>query len=188
MPTPKHQINLRPVNPDHIMVHEHSTFLQRLRAIWVDAGIAAVVSAMISIVVSAGVSAYFQWHGQSVREQSLRIVDSGKQFDARHNAIIAQIGVFANRLQNTGDANKEQILSAIIEAQSQLLALRARLPKQDYALLSDYAHELDNLQDALDAVKKPTDLGPVFTSAQRLLSKHDEIDNRVDRRADLAFF
>lgn len=158
---------------------------QRLWQLAENLGMAFVVSA----VVSGGITVYFESRLENSKQSVESLEASSQQFDSSHNALVAEVGVYTNTLmlgEHTPD--KDKILTAIINAQSQLLQLKSQLGATQYAAINAYGKELNHLSDAVNSSRRSADLHPVFDSVQNLLDDHEQIDKTVKANANVSMF
>lgn len=158
---------------------------QRLWQLAENLGVAFVVSA----VVSGGITTYFESRLENSKQTVESLEASSQQFDTSHNALVAEVGIYTNRLmlgQHTAD--KDKILTAIINAQSQLLQLKSQLGDKQYAAINAYGAELNHLSDAVNSSQQRADLHPVFDSVQNLLEDHEQIGKVVKANASVSMF
>lgn len=148
-------------------------------------GVVALVSLLVSGLVSGAISTYFATRLENAKARVNSIIHQKDQFDASQNDIFAQLGIYTDRLLKGDDpANKEQLQKAIITAQLQLNRLQTQLREEDRRAVTEYAQELENLAKQLRTVSGPSDLRPVYVSAQKMLRLHDQVADRV--RSNLA--
>jgi hypothetical protein len=135
--------------------------------------------------MSGLVTGYFAWRLEVSRSHAEILYSTEDKFEASHSAVITKAGIYANRLLDERNApgQKEEILSAIIDAQSQLLVLRTQLKPEDYNAVSAYAVDLNRLRDAVRGVHRYQDLNRVYASLQRLLADRKNIALRVKENA-----
>jgi len=156
---------------------------------FIDIAADLAVSVVAAGIVSGLATVYFESRLENSKDRVASLMQSEQRFDASHNEVIAQIGIYTNKLLTTGNApDKDKTLAAIIDAQSQLLELKSELSHEDYIVIAKYAAELNRLLNSLNAVSKPTDLNPLLTSVQRLLKDHKEIAQRVRMASNVSIF
>lgn len=148
-----------------------------------------ITDVLVAAVISGGFTVYFESRLENSREIASSLEDSQQKFDVSHNQVIAKVGLYTNELlDGHSKAKKEDILTAIINAQSQLLELRAHLDKADYASIAAYGAQLNNLSEAVNTAAKGNDLKPVFVAVQALLIEHDDLSERARKRAKVSLF
>lgn len=161
----------------------------RFRQIWENLGVAAIVSLVISSLISGGIGHYFATRLENTKEQVTSLVRYKDQIDASQNKIIAELGIYGDRLIKNRDAAKvEELESAIITAQLQINRLRGAMRPDDQPLLKEYENELGNLLRQVRSTPGPNDMVPVLASAQKLLSIHDRFAERVRHNIEMTAF
>ena len=147
------------------------------------------VSAVTGLVMSGLVSTWFATRLENNKEQVSSIIKQKDQVDTSQNNIFMQLGLYTNQVLSNGDASKkDELRAAIITAQLQINRLRELLKDDDRKVLTAYSEELDNLQKQLRTIEKPTDLKPVFVSAQKLLALHDKASEAVRGNLKISVF
>jgi vacuolar-type H+-ATPase subunit F/Vma7 len=148
-----------------------------------------ITDVLVAAVISGGFTVYFESRLENSREAADAIHDSEQKFDASHNEVVAKVGLYTNELlDGRRKPDKEKILTAIINAQSQLIELRSHLREQDYAAIAIYGHQLNTLSDAVNTSKQASDLKPVYVAVQKLLEDHEDVSDRVRRRIKVSIF
>lgn len=146
-------------------------------------------TALISIIVSSGVSVFWAARLENSKDRVASINKQREQFDTAQNNVITQLGLYTGKLfDGVGSANKEQLQIAIIAAQLQLSRLAGELAADDREVISRYSAELDNLSRHLRNVTRANELGPVYVSAQKILSMHAEVSERLKSKTTISVF
>lgn len=154
-----------------------------------EAGSRFLMDIVVASLVAGAWTVYFESRLENSRQHVAALEQTEQQFDNSHNQLVAEVGLYTNALLNEGvAADKDKILTAIINAQSQLLQLKAHLNENDYVAINRYGSELNHLSDAVNVSHKSRDLKPVFVAVQNLLDEHEQIDNVVQSHTQVSMF
>ena len=138
------------------------------------------VSAIVAAIVSGASLAYFEGRLENSKTKVEMLVASEEKFDDAHNAVLSAFGLYANKLfQANDESQKEKILTAVIDAQSQLLRIRHQMGGRDDPAIAKYAADLNHLADTVRNISEPQQLGPAYETAQQLLADRDEVATSI---------
>jgi hypothetical protein len=147
------------------------------------------VSAIVAAIVSGASLAYFEGRLENSKANAEMLIASEEKFDDSHNAVLSAFGLYANKLFTTNDeAQKEKILTAVIDAQSQLLRIRHQMGGKDDPAIAKYATDLNHLADAVRNISKPEQLGPAYETAQQLLADRDDVATSIKNNLHVTAF
>jgi hypothetical protein len=157
----------------------------RLREIAANCGAAA----LISILISSGTSYYFANKLENTKQDVAALVRLKDQVDESQNKIIAQLGIYGERLiKNYEPAKTEDLQSTILTAQLQINNIRDRMNAEDQPVLSEYQDQLGVLLRQVRSSPGPNDMVPVLNSVQKLLSIHEKFASRVRHNIEFRIF
>ena len=142
---------------------------------------------VISLVVSALVSSYFEGRLENSKNRVAMVMHQKDEFDSSQNNLVTELGLYTGRVLDSRDPKKrEKLDAAIVAAQQQVHNLANELGDKDSELLTAYANQLETMRKQLEEVSGPRDLAPIYISAQEILKLHDKVGEQVNN--DLTAF
>lgn len=155
----------------------------------------ALVPALVSIVMSGLVSAaflvFFESRLENSKEKVATVARQNDQFNNAQSKVFAQLSIYTGKLFDAGEVenkDKENLQTAIIDSQLQVARLRNELRKSGQKPLIEYSEQLDKLSTSLRKVKAKNDLKPILESAQRILELHDEVAEEIRNNSEVSIF
>jgi hypothetical protein len=146
----------------------------------------------VSVIAAAAVSAlflyYFEVRLENSKNRVATLMASEERFDAAHNDVVVQFGIYSNELFVRNDSGqKAKFLDAVITTQLELLDLRQHMGDKDIPALSKYADVLAKLRDEIRPVNNQRDLGPALRTVQNLLAAHKNVTDTVETKTKISF-